>query len=167
MRCPGSCPTAHKLFFPQPGTEPVSSALEGGFLTTGPPGEPLMVSCCLPLPPPQTHSYPFSAQRETKGQSPHSFAQTLQRLPWLSRWRGDLGQVLAWDPVLPASPAAPPPLPTPCFTAQALCPSDAARRCQAVCPGLCTGCALWNGLPLGLSLPDSLVHRLLLPRGPP
>ena len=33
-----SCPTACGILVPQPGTEPVFLALEGRFLTTGPPG---------------------------------------------------------------------------------------------------------------------------------
>ena len=36
-----SCPMACGTLVPQPGMEPVSSALEGGFLTTGPPGKSL------------------------------------------------------------------------------------------------------------------------------
>ena len=36
--CGLSCPTAHGILVPQPGIEPTSPALEGGFLTTGPPG---------------------------------------------------------------------------------------------------------------------------------
>ena len=36
--------------FPGSGIEPVSPALQGGFLTTGPPGKPLLFSCeSLPL----------------------------------------------------------------------------------------------------------------------
>ena len=34
-----SFPTACGILVPQPGTEPSSPALEGGFLTTGPPGK--------------------------------------------------------------------------------------------------------------------------------
>ena len=34
-----SCPTACEILVPRPGIEPMSPALEGGFLTTGPPGE--------------------------------------------------------------------------------------------------------------------------------
>ena len=34
-----SCPTACGILVPQPGIEPGSPALEGGFLTTGPPGK--------------------------------------------------------------------------------------------------------------------------------
>ena len=34
-----SCPVACGILVPQPGIEPVSPALEGGFLTTGPPGK--------------------------------------------------------------------------------------------------------------------------------
>ena len=34
-----SCPTACGILVPRPGIEPVSLALEGGFLTTGPPGK--------------------------------------------------------------------------------------------------------------------------------
>ena len=36
--CGLSCPMACGILVPQPGIEPVSPALEGGFLTTGPPG---------------------------------------------------------------------------------------------------------------------------------
>ena len=34
-----SCPTAWGILVLQPGIEPASPALEGGFLTTGPPGK--------------------------------------------------------------------------------------------------------------------------------
>ena len=34
-----SCSVAGGILVPQPGTEPVSPALHGGFLTTGPPGK--------------------------------------------------------------------------------------------------------------------------------
>ena len=34
-----SCPTACGILIPQPGIKPMSPALEGGFLTTGPPGK--------------------------------------------------------------------------------------------------------------------------------
>ena len=34
-----SCPTACGILVPQPGIEPSSPELEGGFLTTGPPGK--------------------------------------------------------------------------------------------------------------------------------
>ena len=34
-----SCPSACGILIPQPGIEPVSPALEGGFLTTGPSGK--------------------------------------------------------------------------------------------------------------------------------
>ena len=34
-----SCPSACGILVPQPGIEPASSALQGGFLTTGPPGK--------------------------------------------------------------------------------------------------------------------------------
>ena len=33
-----SCPMADGILVPQPGLKPTSLALEGGFLTTGPPG---------------------------------------------------------------------------------------------------------------------------------
>ena len=33
------CPAAHGIFLPPPGIEPMSSALEGKLLTTGPPGK--------------------------------------------------------------------------------------------------------------------------------
>ena len=36
-----SCPTVYGILVPQPGLEPVSPALEGGFSTTGPPGKSL------------------------------------------------------------------------------------------------------------------------------
>ena len=35
-----SCPGACGIFIPGPETEPTAPALEGGFLTTGPPGSP-------------------------------------------------------------------------------------------------------------------------------
>ena len=34
-----SCPVAHGILVPQPGIEPTSPELEGGFFTTGPPGK--------------------------------------------------------------------------------------------------------------------------------
>ena len=34
-----SCPVACGILVPQPGIDPTSPALEGGFLTTGPPGK--------------------------------------------------------------------------------------------------------------------------------
>ena len=34
-----NCPTACGILVPQPGIEPTSPALQGGFLTTGPPGK--------------------------------------------------------------------------------------------------------------------------------
>ena len=36
-----SCSATHGILFPRPGMEPVSPALQGGFLTTGPPGRSL------------------------------------------------------------------------------------------------------------------------------
>ena len=39
LRLLSSCPTASGILIPQWGTEPVSPALEGGLLTTGPPGK--------------------------------------------------------------------------------------------------------------------------------
>ena len=41
MTCGLSCPRACGVLVPQPGIEPTFPALEGGFLTTGPPGESL------------------------------------------------------------------------------------------------------------------------------
>ena len=38
--CGPSCPTAYGTLGPRPGIEPTSLALEGGFLTTGPPALP-------------------------------------------------------------------------------------------------------------------------------
>ena len=35
-----SCPGAYGILVPGPGMKPASPALEGGFLTTGPPGKP-------------------------------------------------------------------------------------------------------------------------------
>ena len=37
-----SCPKACGILIPGPGIEPVSPALVGGFLTTGPPGKSLL-----------------------------------------------------------------------------------------------------------------------------
>ena len=34
------CSAAYEILVPRPGTEPVSPALQGGFLTTGPSGSP-------------------------------------------------------------------------------------------------------------------------------
>ena len=40
------CPVACGILVPLPGIKPASSALEGGFLTTGPPGKsPKLCSC--------------------------------------------------------------------------------------------------------------------------
>ena len=39
VACGLSCPAACGLLVPQPGIKPASPALEGGFLTTGPPGK--------------------------------------------------------------------------------------------------------------------------------
>ena len=39
--CRLSCPEACEILVPQPGIEPMSPTLEGGFLTTGPPGKSL------------------------------------------------------------------------------------------------------------------------------
>ena len=38
-----SCPAACGILAPQPGIESVSHALEGRFLTTGPPGKSLLI----------------------------------------------------------------------------------------------------------------------------
>ena len=43
VACGLSCPRAYGILVPQPGIEPVSPALEGRFLTTGPPGKSLFV----------------------------------------------------------------------------------------------------------------------------
>ena len=37
--CGIPCSTARGVLFPRPGTEPNSSALQGGLLTSGPPGK--------------------------------------------------------------------------------------------------------------------------------
>ena len=42
-------PKACGILIPQPGIEPVSPALEGGFLTTGPPGKSLHSNSCKNL----------------------------------------------------------------------------------------------------------------------
>ena len=39
-----SCPAARGILVPQPGMEPTSPALEGGFLTTGPREKPLLLN---------------------------------------------------------------------------------------------------------------------------
>ena len=39
VACGLSCPAACGILVPRPGIEPASPALEGGFLTTGPPGK--------------------------------------------------------------------------------------------------------------------------------
>ena len=48
-----SCPVAWGILVPWPGAEPISPALEGGFLTTGPPGKSLkdlfIVKVCFPF----------------------------------------------------------------------------------------------------------------------
>ena len=38
VSCRPSCPTVYGILVPRPGVEPVSPALEAGFLVTGPPG---------------------------------------------------------------------------------------------------------------------------------
>ena len=43
--CGLSCPVACGILVPRPGIKPVSLALEGGFLTTEPPGKSLIVFC--------------------------------------------------------------------------------------------------------------------------
>ena len=42
VACGLSCPEACGILVPQAGIEPMSPALEGGFLTTGPPGKSLL-----------------------------------------------------------------------------------------------------------------------------
>ena len=42
-----SCSLAHGILVPRPGIEPASLALEGRFLTTGPPGESLLLCALL------------------------------------------------------------------------------------------------------------------------
>ena len=42
MACGLSCPSACGILVPRPGIEPMSPALEGGFLTTAPPGKPFI-----------------------------------------------------------------------------------------------------------------------------
>ena len=37
-----SCPVACGILVPRPGIEPLSPSLEGGFLTSGPPGKSLL-----------------------------------------------------------------------------------------------------------------------------
>ena len=45
LECTGlSCPMACGILFPRPGVNPASPALEGGFLTTGPPGKSCLCS---------------------------------------------------------------------------------------------------------------------------
>ena len=51
VMCVFSCPMARGILVPRPGIEPGSSALEGGFLTTGPPGKvpsDLCFELCFP-----------------------------------------------------------------------------------------------------------------------
>ena len=43
-----SCPTACGILAPQPGIKPMSPALEGGFLTSGPPGKSLLIAFLKP-----------------------------------------------------------------------------------------------------------------------
>ena len=45
--CGLSCPVACRMSAPQPGVEPISSALEGIFLTTGPPEKSFLKPCIL------------------------------------------------------------------------------------------------------------------------
>ena len=42
--CGLSCPAACEILVPQPGMEPMSPALKGGFLTTGPPKKSLLLN---------------------------------------------------------------------------------------------------------------------------
>ena len=42
-----SCPAACGILVPRQGIEPMSPALEGGFLTTGPPGKPPDMNFCV------------------------------------------------------------------------------------------------------------------------
>ena len=42
-----SCPEASGILVPRPGIKPESPALEGGFLTTEPPGEPPRCQCLM------------------------------------------------------------------------------------------------------------------------
>ena len=42
-----SCPVACRSLVPEPGIKPVSPELEGRFLTTGPPGKSLSLSCLI------------------------------------------------------------------------------------------------------------------------
>ena len=46
VACGLSCPVACRILVPQPGIEPASPALEGGFFTTGPPGKSLSIHFC-------------------------------------------------------------------------------------------------------------------------
>ena len=51
VAAPGlSCPVACGILVPRPGIEPLFPALEGGFLTTGPPGQSLHRLLNSPLP---------------------------------------------------------------------------------------------------------------------
>ena len=102
-------------------------------------------------------------ERETKGSPFTPWLQALQRRPMALKMQRRPGPGSGLGPG-PASLSSCTPSPP---HSRLLCTSPIPRRRQTVCPGLCTGCALWNVLPLGLSLPESLVHRLLLPRGPP
>ena len=60
-----SCPAARGILNPQPGIEPMSPALEGTFLTSGPPGEPPaknfeeenVFSCCSSISPKDQKKY--------------------------------------------------------------------------------------------------------------
>ena len=45
-----SCPVACGILVPRPGIEPVSPALQDGFLTTGPPGKSLEIALMIPSP---------------------------------------------------------------------------------------------------------------------
>ena len=52
-----SCPTACGILAPQPGIKPMTPALEGGFLMTGPPGKSLLIAFLKP-----SSSAPLSKQ---------------------------------------------------------------------------------------------------------
>lgn len=137
MRCSGalglSCPRAHEIFFPQPGAEPVSSALEAGFLTTQPPGksrtwEPLIVSRCLHPRPTPVH---FLHKEKQKGSPLTLWLQTLQRLPLALKMERRPGPGSGLGPG-PASLSSCTPSPThsPLLCTSPACPSDTPRRRQ-------------------------------------
>ena len=80
--CELSCPVACRILAPQPGVEPISSALEGIFLTTGPPERSLLKPCILSSSSPNHQFSLFSCSVVSDSLWPHGLQHT--RAPCLS-----------------------------------------------------------------------------------